>query len=59
MQQLQAKWLSEFCAFYGLTLHPGKIKATIVGKIDPKHELKTKLDETKYCPSTLTVFDHQ
>jgi hypothetical protein len=47
MQQLQAKWLSAFCAFSGLTIHPGKIKATIVGnKIDRKHELKTKPDGT-------------
>jgi hypothetical protein len=48
VQQLQATWLSAFCAFSGLTIHPGKIKATIVGKIDPKHELKTKPDGTKY-----------
>jgi hypothetical protein len=35
MQQLQAKWLSAFCTFSGLTIHAGKIKATIVGnKID-------------------------
>jgi hypothetical protein len=30
-----------------------------VGKIDPKHELKIKPDGMKYCPSTLTVYDHQ
>jgi hypothetical protein len=53
------KWLSVFCTFSGLTIHPGKIKATIVGKIDAKHELKTKPDEMEYCLSTLTVFDHQ
>jgi hypothetical protein len=46
MQQLQVKWLTTFCAFSGLSINPGKIKATIVGKIDPKHELKTKPDAT-------------
>jgi hypothetical protein len=59
MQQLSAKWRSAFCAFSGLTIHPDKIKATIVSKIDSKHELKTKPDGTKYCPSTLQVYDHQ
>jgi hypothetical protein len=55
-----AKWLSAFCALSGLTIHPGKKKATIVGnKIDIKHELKTKPEETKYCPSTLPVYEHQ
>jgi hypothetical protein len=53
---VQAKWLSAFCTFSGLTVYPGKIKATIV---DPKHKLKMKPDGTKYCPSALTVFDHQ
>jgi hypothetical protein len=52
MQQLQAKWLSAFCAFFGLTIHPGKIKATIVGKIHKKHTPRTKPDGTKYCPLT-------
>jgi hypothetical protein len=32
---------------------------SIVGKIDSKHELKTTLDGTKCCPSTLTFNDHQ
>jgi hypothetical protein len=59
MQQLQAKWLSEFCAFSGLTIHPDKIKANIVDKIDPKHKLKTKSDGMKYCSLTLTVYHHQ
>jgi hypothetical protein len=59
MEQLQEKWLFIFCAFSGLTIHSGKIKAKFVVKIDPKHKLKTKPDETKYCPSTLAVFEHQ
>jgi hypothetical protein len=59
MQQLQAKWLFVFSAFSGLTIHPGKIKATIVGKIHKKHDPWTKPDETQYCLSTLTVYDHQ
>ena len=33
MQQLQATWLSAFCAFTGLVMHPKKIKPTIVGPI--------------------------
>jgi hypothetical protein len=53
------KICSSFCAFSGLTIHTGKIKATIVGKINSKHELKTKPDGTKYCFSTLTIFDYQ
>jgi hypothetical protein len=47
IQQLQAKWLSTFYAFSGLTIHPGKIRATIEDKIDRKHELKIKTDGTK------------
>ena len=31
MQQQQATWLSAFCAFTGLTLHPRKIIATTIG----------------------------
>jgi hypothetical protein len=29
MQQMQAKWLSTFCTFSGLTIYPGEIKATM------------------------------
>jgi hypothetical protein len=59
-QQLQAKWLCTFCAFSGLMIYAGKIKATIVGnKRDQRHDPQTKPDGTKYCPSTLTVYDHQ
>jgi hypothetical protein len=48
MQQLQAKWLSAFCKFSGLTIHLGKIKATIVSnKIDQRHDPLTKPDGTK------------
>jgi len=31
MQQQQATWLSAFCAFTGLTMHPRKIQATTLG----------------------------
>jgi hypothetical protein len=31
MQQLQSDWLSAFCAFTGLTMHPTKIHATTIG----------------------------
>jgi hypothetical protein len=47
MQTLQAKWLSAFCAFTGLELHPKKIKPTIVGPVR-KHHLKH-----------LKVYNHQ
>jgi hypothetical protein len=60
MQQLQAKWLSAVCTFPRLTIHPGKIKETVVGnKIDQRHDPRTKLDGTKYCSSTLTIYDNQ
>jgi hypothetical protein len=59
MQQLQGKWLSAFCTFSGLTIHPGKIKATFVGRIDPKYKLKTKPYGSKYCSLTLAVFEYQ
>ena len=47
MQTLQAKWLSAFCAFTGLVLHPKKIKPTIVGPARAHH-----------LPF-LKVYDHQ
>ena len=47
LQSTQAKWLSAFCAFTGLTMHPAKIIPTIVGKI-PLHYRKA-----------ITVYDHQ
>ena len=37
MQQVQATWLSAFCAFTGLMIHPAKIKATLLGPIPPKY----------------------
>ena len=37
MQQLQATWLSAFCAFAGLVMHPTKIKPTILGPIPTKY----------------------
>jgi hypothetical protein len=47
MHTRQAKWLSAFCAFTGLKLHPKKIKQTIVGPVC-KHHLKH-----------LKVYNHQ
>ena len=46
MQTLQATWLSAFCAFTGLVMHPKKIKPTIVGPIPAEH------------PTHLRVYDH-
>jgi len=59
LQQLQATWLSAFCAFSGLTIHPGKIKATIVGPIHPRHQPRKTATGITYMPSTLIVHDHQ
>jgi hypothetical protein len=57
--EVPGKMALAFCTFFGLTIHPGKIKATIVGKINPMHDSWTKPDETKYFPSTLKVYDYQ
>jgi hypothetical protein len=58
LQQLQADWLSSFCAFTGLRIHPDKIRATIVGKVHPMHAPKRQADGTLRHPSVLTVHDH-
>ena len=36
MQQLVATWLSAFCAFTGMRMHPAKIVATVLGPIPAK-----------------------
>ena len=36
MQQLIATWLSAFCAFTGLVMHPAKICSTILGPVPDK-----------------------
>jgi hypothetical protein len=41
LQQLGETWLFSFCAFFGLTIDPGKIKSTIVGKAHPMHNPQT------------------
>jgi hypothetical protein len=46
MQTLQAKWLSAFCTFTGMAMHPLKIKPTMVG---PPKEAPLK---------HVTVYDH-
>ena len=47
MQQIQAVWISAFCAFSALEMHPDKIKSTIVGPI-PQHHAKY-----------ITIYDRQ
>ena len=37
MQQLIATWLSAFCAFAGLVMHPAKICSTILGPVPDKY----------------------
>jgi len=38
MQQLQATWLSAFCAFAGLVIHPAKIRTTLLGSVPDKYK---------------------
>jgi hypothetical protein len=38
MQQVQATWLSAFCAFTGMEMHPAKIFSTILGPIPEKYQ---------------------
>ena len=45
MHQLTTTWLSAFCAFAGLGIHPAKVKPTIIGP------------EPENCPSPLIVHD--
>ena len=47
MQQLQATWLSAFCTFTGLVMHPDKTNATTLGMI-PNEQ-----------PPKLFFYDHQ
>jgi hypothetical protein len=59
MLQLQATWLSSFCAFAGLVIHPGKIKSTVVGKVHDRHLPRPQADGSLIYPSQVVVYDHQ
>ena len=50
MQTLIAKWLSAFCAFLGLILHPKKIKPTIVGPIYAHHLPNIRVYDHQWTP---------
>jgi hypothetical protein len=56
---LQAKWLSAFCAFTGLELHPKKIKPTIVGPVRKNHLKHLKVYNHQWelinCPILLEL----
>ena len=59
MQQLIATWLSAFCAFTGLVLHPAKICNTLLGPIPPKYRRIQPLGPTTHSDKTdLIVYDH-
>lgn len=53
MQQQQATWLSAFCAFTGLTMHPAKITATTLGPpppTPPSLEIYDSMWQPVACP---------
>jgi len=52
MQQLQATWLSAFCAFTGLVMHPAKIKATIIGPTPDKYNSPPIIGPVSYDDKT-------
>jgi hypothetical protein len=61
--QLQAKWLSAFCAFSAPTIHPCKTKATIVGKctadtIPGQNQTERNIDPTLATYKYLSVHLH-
>ena len=64
MHQLTTTWLSAFCAFAGLVIHPAKVKSTLLGPIpDPVtrpttlvvHDLAWRPIECAIDPHFLTV----
>jgi len=58
MQQLQATWLSAFCAFAGLVIHPAKIHTTILGPIPAKYDMERIIGPPAYTEKTdLLVHD--
>ena len=60
MQQLQATWLSAFCAFTGLVMHPAKIVSTILGPIPSKYTQTEDIGPLKFKDKTdIIVHDHQ
>jgi hypothetical protein len=60
MQQVQATWLSAFCAFSGLVMHPAKIKPTVIGPVPPKYNSLPTIGPLPYCDKTdLIIHDHQ
>jgi hypothetical protein len=48
MQQLIAIWLSAFCAFFGLIMHPAKIYSTILGPVPRKYDRLPKMGPRPY-----------
>ena len=58
MQQLQATWLSAFCAFAGLVIHPAKIHTTILGPIPEKYDAQRLIGPLSWADKTdLIVHD--
>jgi hypothetical protein len=60
MQQLQAIWLSAFCALTGLVMHPAKVVLTIIGRIPRKYQQKSMIGPLNFKNKTnIIVYDHQ
>jgi hypothetical protein len=60
MQQLQATWLSAFCAFTGLVMHPAKVVSTIIGPTPRKYQQKSIIGPLNFEDKTdIIVHDHQ
>jgi hypothetical protein len=48
MQQLQAKWLSAFCPFPGMVMHPAKVVSTIIGPTLREYQQKSIIDPLNF-----------
>jgi hypothetical protein len=60
MQQLQATWLSAFCAFTGLVMHPAKIISIILGSTPRKYQQQFIIGPLTFEDKTdIIVHDHQ
>ena len=55
MQQLQATWLSAFCAFTGMEMHPDKIHATTLGPPPPTPPPPLYIYDSAWTPIPITV----
>jgi hypothetical protein len=60
MQQLQANWLSAFCDFTELVMHPAKVVSTILGSTLRKYQHKSIIGSLAFEDKTdIIVHEHQ